>query len=256
MKILKIILFLFICLSLTSCNDSDDKNDEAVDISSDCGNFKVINGTECSRKDIPVVLLEFSAPNSRGVCTGTVIGNNHILTAAHCFPGTTGVTIIHDNGSANGETFFINPNYNGTSESDTAIIVAADIATNLKINAASINGSSSVSKGDLLSFIGYGLDENDDIAISLPNANPRVTDIKVIDNLNTEFHTRFEETNSNPCGGDSGGAAFKDGLIVGVESAGIGEVNCREGGFNILSAINNSSNLEFLKTFVPDIDIR
>jgi hypothetical protein len=226
------------------------------DNASSCGNFRVINGGECTRADIPTVLIKINTASGQLSCTGTVIGEDWVVTAAHCLtPDTTGVELIHDNGVATGEEGYTHPGYDGSSTNDVAVIKASGIRSNFGINKATIGLADRVQAGDFLTFVGYGVDNDGNFGQSLPNQNPRVTDIRVIGLDFGVIVTRFEETNSNPCFGDSGGGAFLDGRLVGVESSGRDERECREGGQNFLTDLQNGGNLGFIETLVPDLSI-
>jgi Trypsin len=250
------VLMPLVCLVLACGHDGDGEP------GSSCGNFKVINGQECSRKDIPTVRIDFALADGRGaLCTGTVIGQDFVLTAAHCLDleGIVSATIVHDNGVAAAGALVLNPLFRAsgaTPQYDVGVLQVPGIQATLRIDKARIGVSEPVAPDDLLTFIGYGEDNEGNAGSRLPHGNPRVTDLKVIDVGNSVIATRFEASNSNTCAGDSGGAAYKNRTAVGVQSAGFGEVHCREGGFNTLADLRSAGNMEFLKQVVPDVEFQ
>lgn len=245
-SILKILFVLFFLVFSSSCGGGSDDG-----VSSDCGNFRIINGEECSRTTIPTVLLEIATPLGSAICTGTIIGNSAILTAAHCAEGVTAARIIHDNGVVDGEVAIAHPFFDGSSDFDIGLILASNVSGILGVAPAVVGSFTEVSIGDRLTVIGYGRNEDGLSGLGLPGANPRVTDIEVVDINPTIIANTFEATNSNACFGDSGAAAFWDGRIVGVESAGTTST-CQEGDINFFTRTRSQGAFDFISGNVPD----
>jgi len=61
-----------------------------------CGAFKVFNGAECTSDSLPSVQLSI---DDKGTCTGTIVSEDVVLTAAHCVVGVNKIVAIHDRGS-------------------------------------------------------------------------------------------------------------------------------------------------------------
>lgn len=235
-------------------DDNDDDNNTEFSV---CSPFRVINGSECQADNIPVVLLELEGPLGTGVCTGTVISNDFILTAAHCVSsGLSGAVVRHDRRTQEATEYGFNPLFLSTAEGDSrydvALIKVPGFAAAAGLTPVAIGVSKQIKIGDTVSIIGFGTDEAGDFGSDLPGGNPRATSLKVADTESGLFATLYDDTETSPCFGDSGGSAVKDGIIVGVESAGTTE-DCRAGDVNIFTAMNVDSNIEFIRANVPGV---
>lgn len=241
-------------LVLSGCggggSDDDGETAEA------CNAYRVINGSECTSDDLPTVLLEIVARGRNGVCTGTVISNDDVITAAHCLASgpINSIQVVHGRRAQQATAYAVNPRFSSGSGQnnafDLALVKVPGFASGAAVTPAVIGGSTNVSRGDLLAFIGYGKDNSGEFGLDLPNENPRAAYVRVEDVSAGIIFNVFEGTRSNPCFGDSGGAAIKNGKIVGIESGGTTQ-SCREGDINLFAAVKNRENLDFLRSFAP-----
>lgn len=234
-------LAIFISMSI-SCGGGGSDSDSGA-----CNAFRVFNGQQCTNKNIPTVRLEISSSAGTFLCTGTIIGNNSVLTAAHCISSNASVIAMHDNGSQNATRVGVNPLSTLSPAFDTAVVEFPNIASNFGVSPARFNLSNSVDVGENIKVIGYGFDGTD----ALENGNPRAVELSVAEISNGLIYTLFDDTNSGVCFGDSGGAATLDGKIVGTVS--LGGLNCAEGNFNAFSNMQIRGNVEFIEDFVPDV---
>ena len=95
-KIIQILKFLALALlvSLVACTkggDDDDDDDSSGPRTNACSvlglNARIINGTECSTSNSPVVELEMVDTFGQvALCSGTMITKDDVLFAAHCLP--------------------------------------------------------------------------------------------------------------------------------------------------------------------------
>lgn len=191
---------------------------------------KITNGEECSRSSSnPVVLIILTAGDDQvqGLCTGTLITNRDILTAAHCMPDGVGF-LVNINGNLFPATAAIpHPKYDGAvpSQYDAGIL---RLAAPQVIEPAALLLSRSPEIGDKVTAYGYGVDEDGESAVEKGDESLRAGRMRISGvqggTLVAEFK-EADESNTSICFGDSGGPAVleKDGAvgIVGINNAGL-----------------------------------
>ncbi|GEM_PF-5862557 len=141
------------------------------------------------------------------LCTGVILDNSRVLTAAHC-------VVEKDNVLVNGEpvsNITIHPNYRrddqlGAFFFDLAILEFDSFSEKLEIG----NGS----KEDIVTAYGYGIAENG-LAGTLQQGLLKISDL-------TPNHlvSVGSDNQAEICFGDSGGPVFKDGKLIGLISSG------------------------------------
>lgn len=281
-------LFLLLSLSLLVGNiyacggdDSDDSGDNggSSEVARNaCGILglnesknvtKVINGTQCEAGASPVVFIQtYGVAN--GLCTGTLITSNQVLTAGHCFDNPIfSLTIsqgIDGAPLAAGGEVIIHPDYQRTPDSPNGFIFADVAIINLDRNVSlpimPILVSRGLSVGDTVSIFGYGFsdtasslagEELDPAQVGyLRSGQMRLTNVS-----ETHVRARFSaDYGSNTCMGDSGGPVTftaENGStgIVAVTSGG-DSATCSPGDNSDFARLAYSGNLQFIATYAPN----
>ena len=230
------------CLFFVSCGGGGGGSESSA---SACNSFKVLNGQECASDSTPVVRL---TTNGIPLCTGTIISNDEVLTAAHCVLGVELWTAEHDRGTQSSTAAVINPFYSSSSAFsafDTALIRFPNIATNFNVSPAHFSSSRRTAVGDVIKVVGYG----DDGTPTLPNNNPRGVELLVELISGGFLQTSFNTNNAGACFGDSGGAATSNGLIVGTVVG--GDVDSCAEAVGFFTDIQTRGNVDFIRAFAP-----
>jgi S1-C subfamily serine protease len=213
-----------------------------------CGAFKVFNGDECTNDSLPVVQLTV---NGQGSCTGTIVSEDVVLTAAHCVVGASSLVASHDRGEQAATAAIANPLFGSGAGAAFDIGVARfpGIASNLGVRPAQFGLSRSVQIGDKLNVIGYGTDGTP----ALVNGNPRGASVTVQGSERGLIVTLFDADGEGTCFGDSGGAATYDGKIVATVQG--GGSSCGAGNTNTFVNLALQGNYSFLRSVIPEVPL-
>lgn len=101
-----------------------------------CLAFKVVNGEECTSDTLPVVRLLIDGGE---FCTGTIVSESVVLTAAHCVDGVRSIEAEHDRGRQSATRWVAHPNFRriGIERAfDLGLIEFPGIATNFRVRPA------------------------------------------------------------------------------------------------------------------------
>ena len=179
MKIIKLLLpILLILLSLASCGGGSGEGLESSDPtnavtrclgsterSTEQGsNSRIINGELCTNGDSPIVeVLLVEDSGAGGLCSGTVIAANKVLTAAHCFLelDVADTFIRTQAGIFVAESTVVHPQAQITPSAifnDVAVITTAQ---NLNLPAVPLYVSQEIQPGQTIGITGFGITEND-----------------------------------------------------------------------------------------------
>lgn len=263
-NLLASLLIALITLSHTACGGGGGGDSLSTNSCSTIGlGPRIINGTNCTAGSSAVVPITlFNRDGSSGLCSGTMLTDNDVLTAAHCFLLSDVVVAVVTVGGRDitGKRATLHPSVRrdvGNPSillNDVAII---QLKESVDTPTLPLLSSRALVPGDVFSIFGYGLDDGDNVG-ALRSGEMR-TDAVTNDHINS----MYEGEGSNTCNGDSGGPAlltFRNGNgtaqtgIVGVVSSG-SRSDCREGDLSIFTNAQSRTNLDFILSIVPDAEV-
>lgn len=219
---------------------------------------KVFGGSECFPGASPVVRVELVKPDTTtALCSGSVIGQHAVLTAAHCLLSDVIAARVFAGGRyVSVSSFVFHPqvsigeNVPAEVFYDVAVLFTSEQLTTRQYP---LLFSRSAVVGEEALVAGYGRDENGTAGF-LKVGNTFVSEV------NEQYVvTEFLPSTANPCEGDSGGPLLvvQDGVlaIAGIVSSGTPDKECREGDVTLFVNIGNPIVQEFLLTVVEDASV-
>ena len=222
-------------------------------------NLKVTGGTQCKFERSPVVaILSLNSDGSVGLCTGTMVTVNDVLTAAHCFkPNLIDVTVFVDQTAFQITNGAIHPGYNGQvgSPFDLAMLTIEGV---LDIGPVPLILSDLSLVDEQITVYGYGSDEEGLSGLQEGPSAFKAGRMGIARMSPGLFDADFDETGSAICQGDSGGPATQtiNGItgIVGVTSFTVG--GCTSGSVSGFVNIQYPEIHGFITGYAPDVAIR
>ncbi len=238
------------------------------------GNQQILNGESCNQSARTAVVAIFSIASdgaqffNAGICTGTLVTVDDIVTSAHCFVdpirsfGSAIQGFVVRAGGDDGEfipvsNLAIHPLYDGSvgSRFDVAMATISRVP-NPAIGPLPVLVSQLTLPGQEFSVFGYGTNNLGEVG-TLKSAEFVIEDI-INGNL---LATSSGSNSASICGGDSGGPAVQivNGVttLIGVNSFGlfVNGVSCPTlpailSGFVDLQ---NSLILDFISSYAPDV---
>lgn len=223
------------------------------------GSVRIINGTAVDLAVAPqmveVVLL--GADGSQGICSGTVIGSDTVLTAAHCFVEPYSAIFVRTATASRPvlavsvPADFRRDDAAGALFNDVAVLQTEPLA----LPTLPIIASQPTAAGDAITLYGFGINEDGEAGV-LRLGSTEVSQVTE----NHLFSGPFGGSGINSCNGDSGGPAIKaitteTGAraygIVGIVSSGSVE-GCGNGDVTLYANLQNPSILAFIREHAPD----
>jgi secreted trypsin-like serine protease len=227
---------------------------------------KITGGSSCSTEGTAVVAVipvvsDGQGVRAAGVCTGTVVTSDDILTAAHCITdplreGADGFVVVTGDGVYPVVRYQVNPEYRGIGSAfDTAMIT---VNRDMGIPAVPINVSDAVAEGEEITVYGYGRDEEGQTFLDLGRAAYKSGRMIVGVVARGLFAASFDDTGAAICQGDSGGPVIQvlNGVpsIVGVTSLTV--QGCLEGSISGFVSMQIRGNVEFVRNYAGDVQLR
>lgn len=273
------ILFLLAALVLAAgCGSGSDDDDSSggntnvteefkQDACNQVGLAKIANGFACRLGEDPassaLVQLEiFEASGAVGTCTGLVVENRTVLTAAHCMQGVVAAIGINTfAGSYSATSIAVHPGFqrrDGVLFNDFALVFTGQ---NINTAKAALLLSRAPQVGEEVYMAGYGETSQGSGPVDVLHAGAAVVD-RV---SNEHVWVRFEGNQSHPCGGDSGGPLFVKlgdgnlavaGLVSQSDPSVPVETICKPGDYTIYGNVQAQSVLDFLGANAPNIPVK
>lgn len=254
-------LFSLLVLTLPGCGGGGGGGDDSNSSDDPCSslNPKITNGKVCSNEDSsPVALLALfdSRDQIYGICSGTLISKNKILTAAHCMEETAGVIALIAGEQLIVEAAVSNPLYNGQAGSPFDIAVLT-LEANSRATPVAILGSDLPRVSESITIYGYGETEthSDTEDLNLRAAFMRIQSLE-----NGNIIAAYNSTGSSTCLGDSGGPAViqrgDEFVIAAVATAVSAGNNCENGSIAIFASVSTELNFSFITNNVPNVKVK
>ena len=261
-KILKLLAIAATAL-LVSCG-SDGGGAESIDqcgalgLSASTATAKIANGTDCTdlNKSPVVAVVITLADGSAGICSGTMITANKVLTAAHCLENALSVDVllgIETNKLAyiTSNSWQIHPNFsrssNGILGNDVGVI---NVPVPLPLPTVPILASAAPQVGQKAVVFGYGTTGAADDYGQLRSGVMKIAAVDA-----GRIFADYDGGTSNVCSGDSGGPLLLqigNQLTIGGTTSYGDSATCVVGERSVFMNLQSPTIQSFLRSAAPD----
>jgi hypothetical protein len=246
---------------ITTCLAANPATGSAADACAIIGNNgsfipRIIHGARCTPGDSPVVQV-FTLDDEGvvdGLCSGTAVRENVILTAAHCLvDGVAGIRIDAPEDSLDSYDFHSHPSYlvNDSLSQEAFDVGLVILPRALQgVRTANMLAHDDLVHGERALIAGFGVNENDVSGIL------RAGFMNIDSTDSTGIVAQYTGVDSNTCSGDSGGPLLvqrgDEWQIAGLTSWGILD-QCGVGDTSYFANINDPSVRNFFESIVPGL---
>lgn len=250
------VFLLLFALGCGSSSTTEFEHDACAALSA-----RLYNAESCSTARKGIVRLVIGKSDlSQGVCTGSVLNERFIVSAAHCLDQAIAVQAVVTGVVIGAERIHIHPQFSSDQSGvvffkDVALIEFAE-ALPAATSPFAVLTEEDVQVGEEVILAG--------VAEHQQNSSPAVDQFQLAPLLvgnayitevtNDHLFTRAEGKSSNPCRGDSGGPLLvaREGrfMLAGVVSSGTSREGCGRGDTTLYTSLAQPEVLQFLSDVI------